>query len=80
MHFDGFAFVGEGRVAGNDKEAGDLGQVRGEIFRDAIAEVVLLRVFAHIVKRQDDDGGFVGQRQGLGAGGLGLGVGERTGR
>ena len=69
LHLHRFAFVGEGRVAGDDKETGDAGEVAGEHFGDAVAEVVLLGVFAHVVEGQDDDGGFVGQRKGLGAGG-----------
>ena len=72
LHLHRLAFVGEGRVAGDDKEAGDPGEVAGEHFGDAVAEVLLLGVFAHVDEGQHDDGGFVGQRQrrwrGLGAG------------
>ena len=32
----------------------------GQVFGDAIAEVVLLGIFAHVDKRQHDDGRFVG--------------------
>ena len=40
-----------------------LGEIAGQHFGEAIAEVLLLRVFAHVDEGQDDDGGFVGQRQ-----------------
>ena len=66
LHVGGFAFVGEGGVTRDDKQVGNAGEVTGEHFGDAVAEVVLLGVFAHVVKGQDDDGGFVGQRKGLG--------------
>ena len=68
LYLDGFALVRERRVAGDDKEAGDAGEVAGEVFSDAVAEIVLFRIVAHVGEGQDDDGGFVGQRQGLGAG------------
>ena len=43
------------------------GEVAGEIFGDAVAEILLLGVFAHVDEGQHDDGGFVGQGKGLGA-------------
>ena len=46
-----------------------LGEVGGDVFGDAVAEIVLLGIVAHVGEGQDDDGGFVGQRKGLGAGG-----------
>src|SRR5215207_8268393 len=63
LHFHRLAFVGEGRITSDDKEAGDSGEVGGEHFGDAVAEVVLLWVFAHVVERQHDDGGLVRQGQ-----------------
>ena len=57
----GFAFVGERGVAGDDEQAGDAVEVGGEHFGNAIAEVVLLGIFAHVVKGQHDNGGLVGQ-------------------
>ena len=44
-----------------------LGEVAGDVFGDPVAEILLLRVFTHVVERQDDDGGLVGQGKGLGA-------------
>ena len=55
------AFVGEGGVAGDDKEAGDAGEICGEDFGDAVAEVVLFGIFAHVVEWQHDDRGLIGQ-------------------
>ena len=67
LHLHRLAFVGEGRVAGDDKQAGDLGEVGGEVLGDAVAEILLLGIVAHVGEGQHDDGGFVGQGQGLGA-------------
>ena len=53
LHFHGFTFVGEGRITGDDKETRDLGEIAGQHFGEAIAEVFLLRVFAHVDKRQN---------------------------
>ena len=64
LHLDRFAFVGERRVAGDDKQAGDAGEVSGDVFGDAVAEILLLGIFAHVDEGQHDDGGFVGQRKG----------------
>ena len=57
-----FAFVGERRIARDDKQAGDAGKITGEDFSDTVAEIILLRVFTHVVKRQHDDGGLIRQR------------------
>ena len=67
LHLDRLAFVGERGVAGDNKQTRDLGEVTGDIFRDSVAEVVLLGIFAYVDEGQDDDGGFVGQGKGLGA-------------
>ena len=64
LYFHRFAFVGEGRVASDDEQAGDLREIGGEVLGDAVAEIVLLGIFAHVDERQHDDGGFVGQGQG----------------
>ncbi len=61
------ALVGERRVAGDNEETGNAGEISGEDFGDAVAEIVLLGIVAHVVERQDDDGGLIGQRKGLGA-------------
>ncbi len=68
LYLHRFAFVGEGRVAGDDKQAGDLGEVTGEHFGEAVAEILLLGVSTHIDEGQHDDGGLVGQGQRSGRG------------
>ena len=40
-----------------------LGEIGGEDFGEAVAEIVLFGVFAHVDEGQHDDGGFVGQRK-----------------
>ena len=40
-----------------------LERVGGEVLGDAVAEILLLGVVAHVDEGQHDDGGFVGQRQ-----------------
>src|SRR6266508_6927890 len=58
-----FALVGKGGVTGDDKEAGELGEVRRDVLGDAVTEILLLRVIAHIGKGENDDGGFVRKRK-----------------
>ncbi len=53
--------VGECRVAGDDKQAGELREVGDEVFGETVAEILLLRVLTHVDKGQHDDGGLVGQ-------------------
>ena len=67
LHLHRLAFVGEGRVTSDDKEAGDLREVRRNVFGDAVAEILLLGIITHVGEGQHDNGGFVGQGQGLGA-------------
>src|SRR5262249_33337998 len=55
--------VGEGRITGDDKEARDLGKIAGEDFGEAVAEILLLGVFAHVDEGQDDNRRLVGQRK-----------------
>src|SRR5262245_2787548 len=63
LHLDSFAFVGKRRRAGDDKHTGDAGKCSGNLFGHAVAEILLCGVSTQIDERQDDDGGFVGQRQ-----------------
>src|SRR5262249_50227020 len=65
---DRFALVGEGGVAGDDKQAGETGEVGGEDFGDAVAEVVLLGILAQVIEGQDNNGGLVGEGQRRGGG------------
>ena len=59
----GAALVGEGRAARDHEKGLDAGQRRGDRFDDAVGEKVLARLRRHVVERQHDDGGLVGQRQ-----------------
>jgi hypothetical protein len=49
------ALEGEDGVSGDDRERGDLREVRDDILRDAIAEVLLFGIAAHVDERQDSN-------------------------
>ena len=66
LYLHRFALVGEGRVAGDDKQAGDLREIGDEVLGDPVAEILLLGVAAHVDEGQHGDGGLVGQREGTG--------------
>ena len=57
--------VDEGRVPGDDEQSGHFRQIRDDVLADAVAEIFLLRIPAHIVERKHDDRWLVGQRLGL---------------
>ena len=63
LHLDRLAPVCPRGVPRDDKDAGELGQVRDQVFRHAVGEVVLRRVVAQVVERQHRDRRLVGQRQ-----------------
>ena len=48
-----FALVSERRVAGDNEEAGHIRQVGNNVFGDAVTEIFLFRVAAHVVEGQD---------------------------
>ena len=54
----GLALEVEGRVAGNDEDRRNLGEVGDDVLGDAVAEIFLLRIAAHIREGQDEDGRF----------------------
>ena len=58
------ALVGKRRGAGDDEQARHLGQIGDQILGHAIGKILLTWVVAYVHKRQDDDGGSVGQRKG----------------
>ncbi len=70
----------EGRGAGCDPERLDLGQGVDDVFRDTVAEILVLRVIAHIDERQHRDG-LGGGRASLELGrcGSAAGPGKRLG-
>src|SRR5438132_7246642 len=53
LHLYRFALVSERRVAGDNEEAGHIRQVGNNVFGDAVTEIFLLRVAAHVVEVQD---------------------------
>ncbi|MEY9551531.1 hypothetical protein ABIF67_005596 [Bradyrhizobium japonicum] len=63
VHVHGAALVDEGRVAGDDEEPAQLRQRRDDVLADAVGEIVLLAVAAHIGEGQHGDRGTVGQRE-----------------
>jgi hypothetical protein len=54
-HTRRFALVDEGRSPRDDEETGYFTQIRDDVFGDPVAEIVLLRVFAHVLERQHRD-------------------------
>ena len=55
-HVDVFALERKGRIAGDHRKRGDLAQVGGDVFADAVAEILLLGIAAHVDERQHADG------------------------
>jgi hypothetical protein len=64
FHMDGFIFVHEGRVACDHEEPAQLGQRGDDVLTDAVGEIFLLRVAAHVCEWKHGDCGAIGQRQG----------------
>ncbi len=67
LQIDGFALVGESRVAPDHERASNARKIGRQALRDPVDEMLLLRVAADIGERQDDDrearrGGFFGRR------------------
>ena len=55
LHVDRAALVGEGRVAGDDEQPFDPRQAGDDVLDDAVDEIFLLGVAAHVLKRQHGD-------------------------
>ena len=51
-------FVGERRIPGDHEQPRNLGKIRDEILRHAVAEIFLLGVATHIVEREHGNGGL----------------------
>ena len=58
LDLDRPVLVRERRISRDHGEATDLREIGDDIVRDAIGEVLLLRVVAHVRERQHDDGGL----------------------
>ena len=74
LDLDRRALVGEHRVAGDDEEPRYLRKRGDDVVGDAVGEVLLLGIGAHVVEWQDGDRGLVRHRRGgarLGGGGDG---------
>ena len=63
LQMDGFALVGEGRVARDHEEPAQFRQRSYDVFADAVGEVFLLRFATHVDERQHRYGRPIGQRQ-----------------
>ncbi len=58
---DVLALEGERRIAGDHEELRELRQRGDDVFRDAVGEILLLGVAAHVGERQNGDRRLVGQ-------------------
>ena len=63
LHVDRAVLVDECRVARDDEQPADAGQAGDQVFRNAVGEILLIRIVAHVGERQHRDRGTVGQRQ-----------------
>ena len=63
LDVNGLAFESERRVPRDDEEPAQLGKSGDEVLADAVREILLLRIVAHVDEGQHRDGGTVGQRQ-----------------
>ena len=62
-HIDCAVLVDEGGVAGDDEQPSDLGKTSDEVLREAVSEVVLVGVPAHVGEGQHRDRRTARQRQ-----------------
>ena len=60
LHVDGLALIGERRVARDHKEPAQLGQCSCDVLADAVGEILLLRIAAHIDEGKHGDRGPIG--------------------
>src|SRR3984893_2001601 len=63
LHFYRFALVGEGGGPGDNEEVRESGERGGQIIGDAVAEIFLLAIPAHVGEGQHGNRGLVGQCQ-----------------
>src|SRR6516225_4220300 len=59
---DGFSFIGECRIAGDDKKPAPFRQRCDDVLGNAVDKILLLGITTDIVKRKDGDRGPVGHR------------------
>ena len=60
LHIWRLALVGKARIPGDDEEPADTGQRRDDLLDDAIREIFLIRITAHILEREHRNRGLVG--------------------
>src|SRR5262249_40907033 len=63
FHLDGLALVSEGRVTRDYEEPTQFRQRGYDVFADAVGEIFLFRLAAHVDEGQHRNGRPVGQRQ-----------------
>ena len=63
LHVHGAALVCEAGISGDHEQPARARQRCNDLFDDAVAEIILLRVATQVVERQHRDGGAVGQRR-----------------
>src|SRR5216683_6467307 len=61
LHFYRFALVGEGGGPGDNEEVRDSGEGGGQVIGNAVAEIFLLVISAHVREGQYCNRGLVGQ-------------------
>ena len=59
-HVDRAALVDERRVASDDEQPADVGQAGDQILGDAVGEMILIGIVAHVGERQHRDRGTIG--------------------
>jgi hypothetical protein len=64
LHFDRPALVGERGVARDDEQGRDLREVGNQVFGDAVAEIFLLGIAAHVRERKHRNRGLAWHRRG----------------
>ena len=65
LDIDGFALVGEARIAGDHEQRLEARQRGDDVLDHAVGEILLLGIAAHVLERQHRDRGLVGHRQRL---------------
>src|SRR3954470_22522005 len=66
LDVDRLTLVGEARISRDDEQGFETRQGGNNVFHDAIGEVFLFRISAHVLKRQYCDRRLVGKRKRVG--------------
>ena len=65
LDIDRSALEGEARIARDHEQRLEARQRGDDVFDDTVGKVFLLGIATHVLERQNGDGGFVGEREGL---------------